>query len=108
MAQNIKLYDFERTTSAFNFVFEKDLEPGEKIYVRMPPVSSNKRGINDIGWIASGDVSLRGTLSRDPKNQNALWQDIKPYAEINKVTAFIEITNNDNKTARIEMRALFN
>ena len=103
----MKLFEFERTSNAFCFVFEKDLEAHETIYIKMPVVSANKRGINDIGWLSNGDVTLSGTLSRKPESDKALWQIIRENDEINKTVAFLRVVNNGD-ACRIEMRAIFN
>ena len=114
-----KLYEFERTTNAFNFVFEKDLKAGEQVIVKMPSVSANKRGINDIGWLSDAEVvvgedgsetpmlRLYGTLSKNPRSENALCQEIRVNDEINKVTSALIIVNNGGD-CRIEIRAIFN
>ena len=103
----MQLYEFDRTgTTGFNFVFEKDLEEKETIIVKMPAVSANKRGINDIGWLSDGDITLYGTLARNPKSEKALWQEIRVNDEVNKVTNAIKIVNNGG-ACRIEMRAIF-
>ena len=52
------MQEFKRTTNGFNFVFEKELESNETVILKMPPVSSNKRGFDDIGWQSDGDVKL--------------------------------------------------
>lgn len=116
----MQLYEFDRTTNAFNFVFEHEIPPGETIYVKMPVVSANKRGINDIGWVSNAEVEkigedeipkikLEGTLAKNPKGPNALWQEIRVHDEINKCVSAIRITNtNSEKSCRIEMRAIFN
>lgn len=101
------LLEFERTGNAFNFVFEKDLKAGETVVVKLPVVSANKRGINDIGWLSDGDVTLYGTLARNPKSDKALWQEIRVNDEVNKVTSALKIVNNGG-ACRIEMRAIFN
>ena len=103
----MKLFEFERTSNAFCFVFEKDLAANETIYIKMPVVSANKRGINDIGWLCNGDVTLYGTLSRNPESDKALWQIIRENDEINKTVAFLKLENNGD-ACRIEMRAIFN
>lgn len=102
-----KLYEFERTTNAFNYVFEKNLDANETVIVKMPVVSANKRGINDIGWVSDGDVTLYGTLAKNPKDEKALWQPIREHDEVNKVTSAIKIVNNGG-ACRVEMRAIFN
>ena len=104
----MQLYEFDRTgTTGFNFVFEKDLAANETIIVKMPAISANKRGINDIGWLSNGDVTLYGTLAKNPKSDKALWQEIRVNDEVNKVTAAIKIVNNGG-ACRIEMRAILN
>jgi hypothetical protein len=106
--EDIKLLDFEKANgTGFNFVFEKDLAANETVLVRMPAVSANKRGINDIGWMSNGDVTLWGTLSKNPKSDKALWQEIRENDEINKVTSVLKIVNNGG-ACRIEMRAILN
>ena len=103
----MQLLEFDRTgTNGFNFVFEKDLAANETVLVKMPPVSANKRGINDIGWLCDGDVTLYGTLSKDPTSEKALWQEIRVNDEVNKTVAFLKIVNNGG-ACRIEMRAIF-
>jgi hypothetical protein len=111
----MKLLEFERTTNAFNFVFEYDLSAEETVIVKLPPVSANKRGINDIGWLSDADadengvpkITLYGTLAKNPKSEKALWQEIRVNDEINKCTSAIKIENKGN-ACRIEMRAIFN
>ena len=67
----IELLHFENTSNAFNFVFEKDLKAGEAVIVKMPAVSANKRGVNDIGWISDSDyVELYGMIAKNAKNPN--------------------------------------
>lgn len=101
--------NFERATNtnAFNYIYEKTLAPNDVILLKMPVVSSNKRGFNDIGWQASGDVDLYGTLERKPKIDSELWQKIEPYDEVNKTIAFLKIVNGSEK-CRIVIRALLN
>jgi hypothetical protein len=116
---NIKLLDFQRTTNAFNFVYRKDLAENETIIVKMPAVSANKRGINDIGWISDAEVEvdedgnynpkirLYGTLAENPRDGEALVQEIRVNDEVNKTTSAI-IVKNTGGACRIEMRAIFN
>ena len=98
---------FKKTANAFNYVFEYDLKEGEEVIVKMPVVSANKRGFNDIGWQANGDVTLYGTLSPNPKKEEELWQEIRVNEEINKTVSAIKIKNNGG-ACRIVMRALLN
>lgn len=104
----LKVYECNNTTNAFNFVFEKDLDIGETLIVKMPRISPNKRGVNDIGWLTDGEnVKLYGTVSKDPRKPNALYQEIRDYDEINKVTSAILIHNAGGFKCRIEIRAIF-
>ena len=104
----MELLSFTRAGSTgFDFVFEKDLKANETIIVRMPAISANKRGVNDIGWLSDGNVTLYGTLAENPKSEKALWQEIRDNDEVNKVTAAIKIVNNGD-ACRIEMRAILN
>ena len=76
-----ELLEFKKTNSnAFCYVFRGTVEPNDVIIVKMPPVSANKRGINDIGWISDAPVDmsdpekpqqtirLYGTLAEYPKD----------------------------------------
>lgn len=103
----VELLYFNRTGNAFDFVFAKDLMAGETIIVKLPIVSANKRGVNDIGWLSDGNVTLYGTLAENPKNPNALCQEIRTNDEVNKVTSAIVVKNNGD-ACRIEMRAILN
>lgn len=103
----MQLLEFSKTgNTGFNYVFEKDLAEREVVIVKMPSVSANKRGINDIGWLSDGNVTLYGTLARNPKSDKALWQEIRINDEVNKVTSALKIVNNGG-ACRIEMRAIF-
>lgn len=104
---DIPLLQFKKTTSAFNYVFERDLKAGETVIVKLPTVSANKRGVNDIGWISNGTVQLSGTFASNPKAESALWQPINDNDEVNKTTAAIKIENKGG-ACRIEMRAILN
>ena len=106
--ENREIFYFDRTGgSAFDFVFAKNLAIGETIIVKLPVVSANKRGVNDIGWLSDGDVTLYGTLAENPRDPDALCQEIQPNDDVNKVTSAIVIKNNGG-SCRIEMRAILN
>lgn len=102
-----KMLEFERTTNAFNYVFEKILDANETVIVKMPVVSANKRGINDIGWQTDGELKIYGTLSSKPTSESAIWQEIKEGDEINKTVSAIKIVNG-TFTCSIVLRAIFN
>lgn len=96
----------DSTGHGFSYVFERVLGAGEIVIVKMPPISPNKRGVNDIGWQADGDVTLCGTLSRKPEDGAALWQEIEVGDEINKTVSAIKIKNNSDKECSVVIRAL--
>lgn len=99
--------EFKRTTNGFNYIYEKNLAAGETVIVKMPVVSSNKRGINDIGWQADGDLTLYGTLSSNPQSGNALWQEIRDNDEVNKTVSAVKIVNG-SASCNIVIRAILN
>lgn len=98
---------FTRTTNGFNFVYENTLAANEEIILAMPAVSANKRGINDIGWICDGNVTISATMSRNYKNTK-LWQEINDYDEINKTVSAVKIKNNSDKPCDFVMRVILN
>ena len=85
----------------------------------MPPVSANKRGINDIGWLSDAEVEidengneipklrLYGTLAKNPRDGESLCQEIRVNDEVNKTVSALIIVNS-GKACRIEIRAIFN
>lgn len=121
---NVKLFEFQRTTNAFNFVFRKEIGAKEAIIVKMPPVSANKRGINDIGWIGcavpdeNGNVPdeaenpiirIYGTLAENLRDGESLIQEIQENDEVNKTVSAIIVSNiSETNACIIEMRAIFN
>lgn len=101
------MQEFKRTTNGFNFVYEDELEANGTVILKMPPVSPNKRGINDIGWQSDGDISLFGTLSSEPESDDALWQEIKDGEEVNKTVYALKVVNN-GAACKIAIRAILN
>lgn len=99
---------FRKVTNGFNYVYEKTLKKGETVVLAMPPVSSNKRGINDIGWQADGSITLYGTLSGEPESENTLWQEILTDDEINKTVAALKIVNTGSSECNVIIRAILN
>lgn len=97
----------DASSNGFNYVYEKKLAPDEVVLLKMPQISSNKRGFNDVGWQASGDVDLYGTLESKPKIDSDLWQKIEPYDEVNKTISALKIVNG-SEACRIVIRALLN
>ena len=110
-----KLLGFKRTSSnGFNFVFRGEVNPNDVIIVKMPPVSANKRGINDIGWISDAEpdesgqpqIRLYGTLAENPKDGSALIQEIGANDDVNKTASAVIVRNTGTKKCRIEMRTI--
>lgn len=96
---------FKKVTNGFNFIYEKSLKANETVILSMPPVSPNKRGINDIGWQTEGSVTIYGTLSSNPESVDALWQEIKENDEVNKTVSALKIVNGDT-ACKIAIRAI--
>lgn len=92
-------------SQGFNYVYERVLAPKEERIVKMPPISANKRGINDIGWQSDGKVTLYGTLSSRPESDKALWQEIQECDDINKTVTAIKIVNGGS-ACNIVIRAI--
>lgn len=87
--------NFKNLSRGFNFSYEKELAANETIILAMPPISPNKRGVNDIGWQCDGDITIYGTLSSNPEGEDALWQKINDGNSVNKTVSAIKIENGD-------------
>ena len=92
----------------FSYYYDKKVRPGEIRYLKMPTVSPNKRGINDIGFAYEDGISIYATLSADPFGENTIWQKINQYDEINKTISYIKIENAGESNARVNIRAILN
>ena len=102
------MQEMTRTTDGYNFVFEKSLDANETVIVKLPDVSPNKKSICDIGWQTSDEsVTLYGTLSADPEDNSAIWQEIGADDEINKTVSALKAVSGDYD-ARIVIRVIFN
>jgi hypothetical protein len=99
--------EFKKMPNGFNYVYEKDLKKDETVILKMPVVSSNKRGVNDIGWQTDGDVTISGTLAIRPDRSNTLWQEINDGDEVNKTVSALKIENK-GRDCRIIIRAILN
>ena len=99
---------FVNTTNAFNYVYERTLEPNEEVIIKMPAVTPNKRGINDIGWLTDGEVLLQGTICSNPADPHALWQEIAPCDEVNKTVSAIKAKNIGSSACHVVIRAILN
>ena len=105
----VKIKNFKNGSNAFNFVFEEDIEANEIVLLKMPAVSSNKRGINDIGFMTDNNITLYATISSTPDiDDDKDWQEINSYDEINKTTSYIKIVNSSETSGRVIIRAILN
>lgn len=99
----------ENCNYGFSYFYERELAQNESVIVKMPTVSPNKRGINDIGWQTNGTaVTLYGTLCRNPgSNPDVIWQEIEPLDEINKTVTALKIVNSGAK-CKVWIRTILN
>ena len=101
--------EFTRTTNAFNYVFEKVIGAGDTVILKMPPVSANKRGVGDIGWMAEKDtIAIFGTLAAKPEREEVLWQELLPNDLLNKTISAIKIENHGDEDCRVCIRTILN
>lgn len=92
----------------FSYYYERSIDAGETRYLKMPAVTPNKRGVNDIGFACEDGIMLYATLSEKPNTVNTLWQEINPFDEINKTVSYIKIVNSAQSAARVNIRAILN
>lgn len=110
-----KVFEFSKEDlHAFNYYFLKKLAPGEYI-LKMPRVTPNKRGVNDIGFACDDGVTLFATFAGDYESDDIIWLEIQPFDEINKTVSYIKICVADKNsmgdaitTARVNIRAILN
>ena len=48
--------EFKKSPNGFNYSYERLIPANTTVILKMPTVSANKRGINDIGWQADGEI----------------------------------------------------
>lgn len=92
--------------NGFSYYLNNTVPPGETRYVKMPAVTANKRGINDIGFAYEDGIKLYATLSENLPSENTIWQEIQPFDEINKTVSYIKIYNSGKTSARVNLRAI--
>lgn len=91
--------------NGFQFVFDRIVGEGETVIVKMPPISANKRGVNDIGWQTDGNAVIYATLSDD--YENGIWTEIPDFCDINKTVTALKIVNPSN-ACRVTIRVILN
>lgn len=99
---------FKNTANGFNYAYEKSIAAGDSVILKMPVVSPNKRGINDIGFTAEDGIRLYATISSSPESPDTIWQEINEYDEINKTTGYIKIENTTGEAKRVNIRIIMN
>lgn len=102
--------EFKKSLNGFSYTYEKELAANETVIIKMPPISPNKRGVNDIGWQTEGDqVELFGTLSANPESANAIWQKIMERDEVNKTVSALKVVNSSTTSAgKVIIRVILN
>lgn len=80
------------------------------IMVLIPEVTSNKRSVNDIGWMTNSEyVKVYGTISQNPEEndgENAFWQVISPTEDVNKVCTALMFVNEGESDADVTVRVI--
>ena len=108
LIKNKETVALERIGDGFNYVLEGVLEAGATVFIKMPPVSANKRGVNDIGWQCDGDdVTLYATLATHPEKTD-FWSEVKENYVVNKTISALKVTNNDSAACNICIRVILN
>ena len=97
--------------TGFNFRVSGTVAPGEVYIIRMPLVTANRRGVNDIGWQIDGadkkEAKLYATLSDKPEENDAIWQEIRPDEGINKTATAIKFVGGSG-TSKVWARVILN
>lgn len=100
--------EFEKMPDGFNYVLETTVEPGKEIYIKIPVVSANKRGVNDICWQTDGvNVTLYATISSKP-HKTVLWSELKENYLVNKTVSALKFINNDEEACSLCIRVILN
>ena len=101
--EKFKHYD----NMGFNYFWEGEVKNGETVILRFPPVTANKRGVNDIGWQIDGDAVLWATAASDPMKDTAIWQEIHDYEDVNKCAGAVKIVGSGG-VSRVVIRIILN
>ena len=99
--------EWKKSLYGFAYTSEFELAANEEVMLKMPLVTPNKRGVNDIAWQADrDDIKIYGTLS-DKASSTRIWQEIMPYDEVNKVITAIKVVGGAAE-ANICIRVILN
>ena len=106
----ITIKNFKNLSNGFNYVYEDELTVEEIVLLKMPVVSANKRGINDIGFMADNNIKIYATIASSPNlGDDDSWQEINNYDEINKTTSYLKIVNTSvDMSGKVIVRAILN
>lgn len=98
--------EYNKSLNGFCYYYDDSIPLGAEVYLKTPLVSPNKRGVNDIGFAYAGDIELFATLSQKHDDENAVWQQIQPYDEINKTVSWIRIKNVGAEPAKVNIKLI--
>ena len=93
--------------TGFNYHWQGDVDGGDTVLLRFPPVTANKRGVNDIAWQIEGEAKLFATASPDPLGEDAIWQEIHDYEDINKCASAVKVEGSGG-VSRAIVRIILN
>ena len=85
----------------FNYWWKGVVKSGDTVLLRLPHVTANKRGVNDIAWQIDGDALLYATASDHPQDEDTLWQEIRDYEDINKCASAVKIVGEGGDSKAI-------
>lgn len=97
---------FRSATNGFAYFYDGCVKPGVPLILKMPPRTANRRGVNDIGFAYDDGITLYATLSQQPDDENAVWQQIQPFDEINKTVCWIMAVNNGTADGHVNVNVI--
>lgn len=75
----------------YTYSFEYRLDSKEKIMVEIPKPKAGQKYVKAIYWSVSNSVNILGTMSKKPKSQYALWENLKPDAAVSPMVTALKI-----------------
>ena len=104
---------FRADLHGFNYYYEDEVAAGTEVILSIPPVTANKRSVNDIGWMVECDndadvdaVSVFGTLSSKPESETAIWQELTPGEDVNKTLSGMKVSNGSASPCKVCIRVI--
>ncbi len=101
-----KIGQFRKDGNGFAYFCDGVIEPGQLMLLDMPPRTSNRRGVNDIGFCYEDGVTLYATLAQKPDDENAVWQQIIPHEDVNKTVNWIVAVNSADEPKRVNINVI--